>query len=307
MIERRGAATETLRAAASPNVFSTPRNPLARRYLTVGIAYLALMACSVAMLFPLFWMLSTSLKVLPQVYIFPPVWIPNPVVWANYPEALGLFPFWLYLRNTVFLVVMVTLGNLISCSAVAYGFAKLHAPGKNALFGVLLATLMLPEHVTLIPTFVLFQKLGMVNTYWPLFLPAWFARSAFSVFLLRQFFLTLPDELSDAARIDGANNLTILWRIVAPLAKPVLATIAVFSFMGVWNDFLNPIIYLNDDKKFTLALGLLAMIGVSNQGGVVQWNILLAATTVVMLPMGIVFFVAQRYFIQGIALTGLKA
>jgi len=286
-------------AAVSARTRSTPRDA------AVFGSYLALVACSIVMLFPLVWMLSTSLKVIGQVYSFPPVLIPEPIVWGNYSEALAMFPFFLYLWNTLVIVAGVMGGNLLSCSVVAYGFAKLEGPGKNLLFALVLATLMLPEHVTLIPTFILFTKLGLVNTFWPLILPAWFARSAFSIFLLRQFFLTIHYELSDAARIDGANNAVIFWRIVCPLAKPVLATIAVFSFMGVWNDFLHPVIYLNDDRKFTLALGLLSMIDLT-PGGVIAWNLLMAAITVVMMPMVIVYFVAQRYFIQGIALTGSK-
>ncbi len=277
-----------------------------RTPLQIVVSYAILIGTSLVMLVPLYWMVSTSLKTMRAANAYPPQWFANPVVFANYAEALAIFPFLLYLMNTLTIVVLVIFGNLISCSLVAYAFAKLQAPGRNLLFGVLLGTMMLPEQVTMIPVYILFQKLGWVNTYLPLVVPYWLARSAFSVFLLRQFFLTLPMDLSDAARVDGASNLTILSRIIVPLAKPVLATIAVFSFMGVWNDFLHPVIYLNDEKKFTLALGLLSLIGQSRESGVYEWNILMAAATVVMLPMIVVFFFAQRYFIQGIALTGIK-
>jgi multiple sugar transport system permease protein len=270
------------------------------------LAHLALIGCSLIMIIPLYWMLITSLKTLKAVNEFPPAWVPDPIVLGNYAEALSIFPFWLYLANTVIIVVGVIGGNLVSCSLVAYAFAKLHAPGKSLLFGILLATLMLPEHVTLIPVYILFQRLGWIDTFLPLIVPAWFARSAFSVFLLRQFFLTLPRELSDAARIDGASHLTILTRIVVPLSRPALAAIAVFSFLGVWNDFLHPVIYLNSEARFTLALGLLALIGQSRESGAVEWQLVMAATTVMMVPVVIVFFLAQRHFIQGIALTGLK-
>lgn len=270
------------------------------------ISYVLLSLCSAVMLIPLYWMVITSLKTLRAVHAFPPEWIPNPIVLNNYPQALSVFPFWLYFANSVTIVVGVILGNLLSCSLVAYAFAKLRAPGRNFLFGILLSTMMLPEHVTLIPVYILFQRLGWVNTFLPLIVPYWFARSAFSIFLLRQFFMTLPQELSDAARVDGASHLTILTRIVIPLSKPPLATVAVFSFMGVWNDFLHPVIYLNSEEKFTLALGLLSLIGQSRESGVIEWQLLMAATTVMMLPILIVFFFAQRYFIQGIALTGLK-
>lgn len=270
------------------------------------LSYLALGACSLVMLLPLYWMLITSLKTLRAVHEFPPAWVPHPVVLSNYPQALSFFPFWLYFANTVLIVAGVVAGTLVSCSLVAYGFAKLRAPGRNVLFGILLATMMLPEHVTLIPVYILFQRLGWINTFLPLIVPAWFARSAFSIFLLRQFFLTLPQELSDAARVDGASHLTILGRIILPLSKPALATVAVFSFLGVWNDFLHPVIYLNSEDKYTLALGLLALIGQSRESGSTEWQLLMAASMVMMLPVLIVFFVAQRYFIQGIALTGLK-
>jgi multiple sugar transport system permease protein len=272
----------------------------------VLLSHAGLIGGSLIMLIPLYWMLITSLKTLRAVNEFPPSWVPNPVVLGNYAEALSVFPFWLYLTNTLIIVLGVIGGNLISCSLVAYAFAKLEAPGKSLLFGILLATLMLPEHVTLIPVYILFQRLGWIDTFLPLIVPSWFARSAFSVFLLRQFFLTLPRELSDAARIDGASHLTILTRIVVPLSKPALAAIAVFSFMGVWNDFLHPVIYLNSEAKFTLALGLLALIGQSRESGAVEWQLVMAATTVMMLPVVVVFFLAQRHFIQGIALTGLK-
>lgn len=282
------------------------REQTARIRLAPLVAYLVLGLCSLVMLLPLYWMLITSLKTVQAVHDFPPAWFPAPIIFSNYPQALSFFPFWLYFWNTTLIVAGVIIGNLVSCSLVAYGFAKLRAPGRNVLFGILLATMMLPEQVTLIPVYILFQRLGWINTFLPLIVPYWLARSAFSVFLLRQFFLTLPQELSDAARVDGASHLTILTRIIVPLSKPALATIAVFSFMGVWNDFLHPVIYLNSEDRYTLALGLLALIGQSRESGVVEWQLLMAASMVMMLPVLIVFFFAQRYFIQGIALTGLK-
>jgi ABC-type glycerol-3-phosphate transport system permease component len=280
----------------------------ARRRSAVGraLAYLILLGGAAVMLIPLYWMLVTSLKTFREANAYPPTWFPNPIVWGNYPEALAAFPFWRYLWNTLVIVLGVMLGNLVSCSLVAYAFAKLRAPGRNLLFGLLLATLMLPEHVTLVPLFVLFQRLGWINTALPLIVPYWFARSAFSVFLLRQFFLTIPQELSDAARVDGASHLTILTRILLPLSAPALATVAVFTFIGVWNDFLHPVIYLSKRETFTLALGLLALAGHVQEAGVIEWQLLMAGSTVVILPVLVVFFVAQRYFIEGIAMTGLK-
>jgi ABC-type glycerol-3-phosphate transport system permease component len=280
----------------------------ARRQVATGqlLRYAALALGTTVMLIPLYWMLITSLKTVADVHAFPPTWFPDPVIFTNYPQALSRFPFSLYLRNTLVIVTAVILGNVVSCSLVAYAFARLRVRGRDALFGVLVATMMLPEHVVLIPQFILFQRLGWIDTFLPLIAPYWLARSAFSVFLLRQFFLTLPQELSDAARVDGASHLTILTQIIAPLSKPALATIAVFTFIGVWNDFLHPVIYLNSKHNFTLALGLVALVGEAREAGIIQWQLVMAGTTLMILPVLAVFFVAQRYFVQGIALTGLK-
>ncbi|MBI2941938.1 MAG: carbohydrate ABC transporter permease [Chloroflexi bacterium] len=290
--------------AARPASQRRARVRLARNALSYAI--LGLLSCVMAL--PLFWMLSTSLKTYRNVYAFPPQWIPNPVAWENYAEALSVVPFPLYFRNTMLIAVLVMAGNLVTCAVVAYGFARLNAPGKNLLFSILLSTMMLPGQVTLIPVYILFQRLGWVNTFAPLIVPSWFAHSAFSIFLFRQFFMSIPHELTDAAKIDGANHFVILSRIIVPLSKPVVATLGVFTFMGVWNDFFHPLIYLQDQSKFTLALGLLSLISAAREAGAggEAWNLLMAGSAMVIAPMVVVFFFAQRYFIEGITLTGLK-
>jgi multiple sugar transport system permease protein len=273
-----------------------------RRSLRALPGTLAALVVAVLFLLPLFWMISSSLKPDYQVLESPPRWLPHPVVWSNYPEALTYVPFGRYALNTLFIAGMVILGHVLSCTLVAYGFARFRAPGKNALFVVLLATMMLPYPVTMVPLYILFSRgLGWGNSFWPLIVPAFFG-SPFYIFLLRQFFLTLPRELEDAARVDGANTLQILRHVILPASLPAIATVAVFSFQAVWNDFLPPLIYLHDQAKYTVSLGLSFFRSTYD----VHWGYLMAASLVTMLPVVIVFFLAQRLFIQGITLTGLK-
>jgi multiple sugar transport system permease protein len=221
--------------------------------------------------------------------------------WHNYPDALSAFPFLLYTWNTIILCTFTMLGTVLSAALPAYGFARLRWRGRDATFFLLIATIMLPPQVTMLPVFLIFRSLHWTGTMLPLIVPAFFG-SAFYVFLLRQFFLTIPQELSDAARIDGCNELGILYRILAPIAKPALATVALLSFTAAWMDFSGPLIYLHDERTYTLAVGLLAFMG--RHSG--DWNLLMAASTVITIPMLILFFFAQRTYIQGIALTGLK-
>lgn len=250
---------------------------------------------------PFLWMVSTSLKTDRQVLQDTVQWIPSPRVWKNYPDALASFPFLLYLRNTLFVCVVTTVGTLISSLLPAYGFSRIKWKGRDALFVIVLATIMLPAQATMLPIFLIFRWLGWTGTFLPLLIPSFFG-SAFSIFLLRQFFLTIPQELSDAARIDGCSELTTLFRVVAPLAKPAMATVALFAFTNAWMDFITPLIYLHDEKSYTLAVGLQAFLGRHNN----EWSLLMAASTVITLPMVVLFFVAQRTFIRGIALTGIK-
>ncbi|MFZ4506100.1 MAG: carbohydrate ABC transporter permease [Fimbriimonas sp.] len=254
-------------------------------------------------------MVSTSLKPIEETMKMPPVWIPSTIQWNNYPDAmmyqadkLGYIPFLIYARNTILLCILVVAGTVASNSLVAYSFARLKWKGKDILFAITLATMMVPFPVLMVPIFAMFRDFGWIGTFRPLWVPAWFG-SAFSIFLLRQFFRTIPFELSEAAKLDGANEWTIFREIIMPLSKASMAVVALFSFLGTWNDFLGPLIFLLDQKQFTLALGLQFY---QSQNGGTQWNLLMAASTIVVLPIIILFFFTQRLFIEGIAVTGLK-
>jgi ABC-type glycerol-3-phosphate transport system permease component len=263
--------------------------------------YLLLAGAAVLFLAPLYWMIASSLKPEYDVFARPPIWWPSPPRWQNYVEALTTLPFGRYAINTLIIAVFSVVGYTLSCTVVAYGFARLRAPGKNALFILLLATLMLPYPVVMIPQYVIFSELDLVNTFWPLILPA-FLGSPFYIFLLRQFFLQIPPDLEDAARIDGASIPQIIWYVMFPLARPAMAVVAIFSFQFAWNDFLAPLIYLQDQSKYTLMLGL-SFFRSSFQ---VNWAYLMAASLTIALPVIILFFVAQRAFIEGITLGGVK-
>jgi len=239
---------------------------------------------------------------LDQIFLFPPEWIPKPWLWSNYPDAWTTAPFGRYFFNTIVIVGLVMAGTVISATISAFGFARLRWPGRDIVFGAMMTTLMLPYAVTLIPTFIIWSKLGFTNTIVPLTLPAWFGGGMFNIFLLRQFFRGIPRDLDEAAMLDGANPLRILWDIIIPLSRPALITVGIFSFLSSWNDFLNPLIYLTDSNKFTLAIGLTQFKGLYNS----EWGLLMAASTLVFLPALVIFFVAQRYFVEGIAVTGLK-
>ncbi len=273
-----------------------------RELIAKSLAYLILIIASIVILIPILWMFSTALKPLDEVYIFPPTWIPKNFMWSNFKEALTFLPFGIYFKNTITITLFSMVGQLLSSSIVAYGFARLKANFRDILFMLVLATMMLPSQVTMIPLFILFKTLGWVDTFKPLIIPNFFG-NAFFIFLLRQFFMTIPTELDDAAKIDGCGYFGIYQKILLPLIKPALATIAIFSFMWNWNDFMSPLIYLNSSEKLTVALGLSRFTGV--YGGT-AWNLLMAASLVVVLPCIVLFFFAQRYFIQGIVMTGLK-
>ena len=272
-----------------------------RRRLTRVLTYFLLVAGSVVFSIPFFWLVTTSLKATRQITTYPPQWIPNPIVWGNFTDVFLYAPFDLYLRNTLFIVVFHLIGSVVTCSLVAYAFARLQAPGRDALFAVLLTTMMIPSWVTLVPLYLLFSKLRWINTFYPLIVPA-LTGNAFYIFLLRQFFLTLPRELEDAALIDGAGYAAIWWRLMVPLSAPALATVAIFSFMGTWNEFIGPLIFLNSRDKYTLALGL--QVFVREHGA--DFGLLMAASTMMILPIIVMFFFMQRQFVQGIVLTGMK-
>jgi len=266
------------------------------------LRHVVLMAVGAVFLLPLLWMVSTSLKANRQIFVYPPQWIPNPVIWRNYSEVFYYAPFLLYFRNTLIIVVLTILGTSISSSLVAYGFARLNAPGKNVLFILMLSTMMLPYMVWMVPLYVLFTRLEWVDTFYPLVVPTFFGNPLY-IFLLRQFFMTIPRELEDAAKIDGCSYFRIYWQIMLPLVKPALATVAVFSFLKAWNDFLGPLLYLQSPEYYTVAIGLQVFL---TQHGA-DWALLMAASTMAVVPVIIVFFIAQKQFIQGIVLTGLKS
>ena len=265
------------------------------------VTILLAVGCFVVLM-PVVWMVLTSLKAADQVFVMPPIWVFEPQ-WGNYAEVLRLVPFQRYVLNTATIVGLVVLGTLLSCSFCAYGFARLQAPGRNVIFTVLMATLMLPTTVTLVPTYIVFNHLGWLNTFKPLILPAFFG-SAFFIFLFRQFFLGIPKELEEAARIDGAGYLRIWWTIFLPLSWPVVATVTVFTFVAAYNDFFGPVIYLSDESKYTIAVALSYFSGSPRIGP--QTHLLMAATTIAALPSILVFLLAQRYFIKGIAVSGIS-
>jgi len=266
------------------------------------IIYFILISGGIIILIPFFWMVSTSLKVPGKEFIYPPEWIPHPIQWSNYPKAWTILPFTQWLKNTLFITILSIIGQVGSVSLVAYSFARLKYPGRNVLFLVCLATMMLPPQVTIIPLFILFRHLGWINTFKPLIIPSYFAVGVFFVFLMRQFYLTIPNELEDAARIDGCGAFGIFLRIMLPLSKPALGICAVFSFLRHWNNFLGPLIYLSSSEKYTLALGLRFFQGQFY----VQWTLLLAASLMILSPCIAIFFIAQKYYIQGIVVTGIK-
>lgn len=274
------------------------------RRLSHGAVHLVLILGAIVVLFPLYWLLSTSLKTLPQSRAFPPVFIPDPVVWRNYIDALTLLPFHLFFRNTFIISLAVIIGEVLSSSFIAYGFARLSFPGRDFLFLLLVSTMMVPFIVRLVPLFIIFKQLGWINTFLPLIVPSYFG-TAFFIFLMRQFYLTIPEDLLDAARVDGANELSIWWRVMVPLSKPALMVVAVLAFQHTWNDFLAPLIYLNDTNKFTAALGLVHMLSQSG-ASTEYWNLLMAVAATMVVPVVILYVLGQRYLVQGIVLTGIK-
>lgn len=270
-----------------------------RARLVKLFSHLILIAGGVTMVFPFLWMVSTSLKPLELAFVTPPVWIPNPIRWQNYSEAWGYLPFGLFYLNSIKIAVLVMCGHLLTCSMGGYAFARLRFPGRDWLFLGYLGTMMIPGQVTLIPNFILMRHLGWIDTHTAIIVPALF--SAFGTFLMRQFFLTIPQELTDAGSIDGANPLAVFAHIMLPLTKPALATLAVFTFMGNWNSLLWPLIVLDTMEKRTLPLGLVSFRGYY----MTSWNLLMAATVMSLAPVIALFLAAQRYFTQGITLTGL--
>lgn len=273
-----------------------------RRRLTHIATHVVLIILSAFFLLPFLWMVRSSLMPMYQIFIIPPMLLPDPIQWSNYQEALTSIPFGQYYINTFIITFSSMLGVLVSSSVSAYSFSRIQWPGRDKIFGIMLTAMMLPFAVTLIPTFIGWKNLGAVDTYWPLILPSWLGGGMYNVFLLRQFFRSIPKEYEEAAFIDGAGHVRIFLRIILPLTKPALITVALFSFLNTWNDFMGPLVYLNTEDKYTVALGLQQFVGIYSA----QWHLLMAASTVAVLPVVVLFFIGQRYLIEGISLTGVK-
>lgn len=298
---------------SAPTVTPTRRAPSSEKYAFGRIApevlkYAIVLVLAVSYAFPLYWMISSALKTDPQVYRIPPVLVPNPAQWVNFINAWRSDNFTLYTFNSIFRYALpYTLFTLLSSSIVAYGFSRIRWPGRDKLFYLCIGTMLIPYTVTMVPLFIIFKQLKWVGTYLPMIVPALFG-NAFFIFMLRQFFMTLPEELSEAARIDGASELGIFFRVILPLAKPALAVVALFAFMGTWNDYLGPLIYINKYTMYPLALGIQKLRAMMSQVGnaPLAYPYLMAVSTIAAAPIIIIFFFAQRTFIEGIALTGLK-
>jgi ABC-type glycerol-3-phosphate transport system permease component len=272
-----------------------------------AVVYLLAVTLGLIFMAPFLFAVSGSLMSPAELYVIPPRWIPSTLLWENYAKVWSMLPWPRYVRNTLIITVVAMAGQIVSCSLVAYGFARFRFPGRNLFFIILLGTMIMPGEVTTIPQFLLFKGLGWTNSFLPLLVPSFFGVSAFTIFLLRQFFLTLPRDLDDAARIDGAGTLRILLQLLLPLSKPALATVAILGFIHHWNDFFMPLIYLSSDSLYTVALGLNYFRSVSTEAGPPMAHLLMGASIIVTIPIILVFFSLQRYFVQGIVMTGIKA
>lgn len=299
---------------SAPPIAAAPRvgpgnlfHPWERSVGRRALVYVLLFVFAVMMAVPFVWMVSTALKPTAQVFRLPPEWIPQPAVWRNFLDSLTLAGHAVhrYVWNTSVITILNVIGVVAISSVTAFAFARLEFPGRDALFALVLSTMMIPFAVYMVPTFILFQKIGWLDTFKPLLVPVWLGQmgGAFHIFLMRQFFLTIPLDLDEAARIDGASSWQIYWHVILPLARPVLATSAIFTFVYHWNDFLWPLIVLASSKNWTLAIYLASFQGYMMQP---RWNLLMAAATILSLPCILIFFLAQRHFIRGITLTGLR-
>lgn len=297
------AATQSMRPTVSVD---TVRSYRSSQRLVRTLLYVVVCILAIIFAFPFFYTVSSSLKGQWEVLLFPPTLLPEVPQWQNYVRVFQVTPFGTWLLNTINVVVLSTTGAVISSTLVGYSLARFKYRGRDLLLMIALATMMLPGQVTLIPQFLLFNKLGWINTIRPLWIPSWFGGGAFNIFLMRQFMMTLPMELDEAAAIDGASRLRTLLTILVPLCKPVIATMAVISFMGNWSDFMSPLIYLNSQDKFTVAVGLNYFKAVPASTEEQFYHYLMAACVISLAPCIVMFFSAQRYFVRGIAMTGLK-
>jgi multiple sugar transport system permease protein len=270
--------------------------------LKLGLGYIALIFISIVFIVPFIWLLRSSFMDAAQIFTMPPEWIPQPFKFENYANALSVLPFATFFKNTLMIVIGVLFGTVLTSSLAAFGFSRIDWKGRDLIFGILLSSMMLPGAVTLIPSFLGWKTLGFYDTFYPLIVPAFFGGGAFNIFLLRQFYMSIPRDFDEAAFVDGASLLQIFRKIILPLSRSALIVVGLFTFLGTWNDFMGPLIYLKSDKLFTVALGLQMFQGTYTA----QWELLMAASTVVILPCVLVFLIGQRYFLEGITLTGLK-
>ena len=300
-------ATTPHRAIAAQKSQSKQASSLNKnRLLTQIFVYSCATIAAILFALPFAWTIGSSLKPMTEIFAFPPTLLPNEPRWANYSDVFRIAPFGRFIYNTAFITVFAMIGQILSAAAVAYGFSRFRFPGRDALFFLVLSTMMLPWQVTIVPTFLLYRYLGWINTYLPLIIPSFFGGGAFYIFLLRQFFLTIPKDLDEAAKIDGASSVRVFWNILLPLAKPALATVAIFSFIEHWNEFIGPLIFLNSPEKFTVSIGLRHFTASAFESDEPREAILMAASLIVALPPLLLFFAAQKYFVQGIVTTGLK-
>jgi multiple sugar transport system permease protein len=287
-------------------VVSRPRAQRRRLRLGRVALYATLIIVGILLMVPFFWAIDSSLKPVEEIRLVPPEMLPSKIMWSNYPQVFRTqqFPFWV--ENTFVITILASIGTIVTGALAGYSFARFRFPGREILFSVTLATLFLPETVTLIPSYILFYYLGWLDSFFPLIVPSWFGGGAFFIFLFRQFFMTLPTELDEAAKIDGANYLQILLLIIAPLSVPVLITVAIITFIGNYNSFLFPLIILNSPEKFTLSIGIRQFSISPTQDAAPQDHILLAMSVMMMVPILIMFFLGQRYFVRGVVMSGIK-
>ena len=267
-----------------------------------GLIYTIMGLLLLIWVFPLYWIIRTAFMERGQILAYPPAWFPSPAIFSNFSEGLSTLPFHRYYGNTLMIVLICLGGVLFTSTLAAYSFSRLNWPGRDKVFGVILTSMMLPAAVTLVPTFIGWSFVRGVNTYLPLTVPAWFGGGAFSIFLMRQFFLTIPKEYDEAARCDGTGYFGIYWRILIPMVKPALISVGLFCFINNWNDFINPLIYLSSESMYTISLGLRTFMGMYNT----DWGYMMAATTVAVVPVLFVFLIGEKYIVEGVVMTGLK-
>jgi len=291
---------------SSQSISSSPRSSTRTIDTMLQVlVYVLLLVCVAVVMIPFFWMISTSLKSPSELFVHPPQWMPKPPQWHNYKNAWTALPFNRFLFNTVFMTVLAMFAEILTAAIVAYGFARFRFPGRNVLFILLLSTMMLPGILTLIPKFIMWKSVDRIDTFTPLTVAAWFVWGPSFVFLLRQFFLTIPRDIEEAAVLDGASVPRIFWDIMLPLVRPALLAIAVLSFQGNWNNFEGPLIYLNTMEKYPMVLGL-QFFGASLSREAPQWHLMMAMSAMMAAPILLLFFVAQKYFIEGLTVGAVK-